>query len=196
MQYIRDGKYIVMKKRIQFLLPLMALCAGCSNLFEEQLDIYENAITELNETGTLESLIDNVFNTETAIAGKLANHSEEEDEALQETLGEEYRIMKDSVHAVRVVYYRVADSLFGIQSSHFVEKRILLYEKAAGCFDKAKSVEELVAVDEALKRYSAMAYKDGQRVCDPPVTIRSRYDSIKSLARKKYDNALLRLPRW
>ena len=86
-----------MKKRILFLLPLMALCAGCSNLFEEQLDIYENAITELEETGSLESLIDNVFNTETAIAGKLANHSEEEDDALQETLGEEYHTLKDSM---------------------------------------------------------------------------------------------------
>ena len=185
-----------MKKRILFLLPLMALCAGCSNLFEEQLDIYENAITELEETVTLESLIDNVFNTETAIAGKLANHSEEKDEALQETLGEEYRIMKDSVHAVRVAYYRIADNLFATYTGHFVEKRILLYGKAADSFDKAKSAEELAAVDEALKRYSTMAYTEGQRVCDPPVAIRNRYDSIKSLARRKYDNALLRLPRW
>ncbi|MDO5461611.1 MAG: hypothetical protein Q4F44_08210, partial [Bacteroidales bacterium] len=81
-------------------------------------------------------------------------------------------IMQDSVYAVRRACYSVVDSVFTSFTGHFVEKRIVLYRRAIQYFNKVNSTDELVAADEAVKRFSAMAYVDGQRLCDPPQYIR------------------------
>ncbi|MDO5460372.1 MAG: hypothetical protein Q4F44_01860, partial [Bacteroidales bacterium] len=80
-----------MKKGILlFVLPLLS--AGCSNIFEEQLTVYDDARENVVEVKELESLVDNVIEMEIKIAGMLAAHSVEADEELQESLGEEYFI--------------------------------------------------------------------------------------------------------
>lgn len=190
--YISNGKNITMKKGILlFVLPLLS--AGCSNIFEEQLTVYDDARENVVEVKELESLVDNVIEMEIKIAGMLAAHSVEADEELQESLGEEYFIMQDSVYAVRRACYSVVDSVFTSFTGHFVEKRIVLYKKAIQYFNKVNSTDELVAADEAVKRFSAMAYVDGQRLCDPPQYIRYEYDSIKAAANESYEKALQRL---
>lgn len=190
--YISNGKIITMKKgNILFVLPL--LFAGCNNIFEEQLSVYDDARENVVEVKEFESLVDNVIEMEIKIAGMLAAHTVEADEELQESLGDEYFIMQDSVYAVRRAYYSVADSMFASFTGHFVEKRIVLYKKAIQYYNKVKSADELVAADEAVKRFSAMAYVDGQRLCDPPQTIRHEYDSIKAAANECYEKVLQRL---
>ena len=190
--YISNGKNITMKKGI-LLFVLLLLSAGCSNIFEEQLSVYGDARENVVEAKEFDSLVDNVIEMEIKIAGMLAAHSVEADEELQKSLGDEYYIMQDSVYAMRRAYYSVADSMFTSFKGHFVEKRIVLYRRAIQYYNKVKNVDELVAADEAVKRFSAMAYVDGQRLCDPPQYIRHEYDSIKAAANESYEKALQRL---
>ena len=181
-----------MRKTI-ILVAVLSLFTACSNIFDKQIEVYKNASEQFAENKGIHSLIDNVIDTEIAVAGMLAAHSNENDEALQESLGTEYYTMQDSIRAVRVGYYSTVDSLFKSYKGHFVEKRIILYAKAIENYNKVATLDELAAVDEVIKRFSAMSYIEGQRVCDPPLKVRQRYDSLKTAAVNSYEAALVRL---
>ena len=179
------------RKLLLLLLPL--LCTGCDNIFEKQIMVYNDSKELVAAAGDAETLVDNVIDAEIAVAVLRASHSEEADNELLESLGGGYYTLRDSLYAVRADFFRSADDVFGKFTGHFVEKRIMLYEKAAERYEKVGTREELEAVEAVVKRFSAMAYVDGQRVCDPPASLRKAYTTAKAKAKEKYDNALLRL---
>ena len=74
-----------MRKTI-ILVAVLSLFTACSNIFDKQIEVYKNASEQFAENKGIHSLIDNVIDTEIAVAGMLAAHSNENDEALQESL--------------------------------------------------------------------------------------------------------------
>ena len=182
-----------MKKTVFFLLAFTITFTACSDIFEDQLDIYANAVEELDDVKTLSELLDNAMRTECEVAFAVAAVTGEEWTELQEKYESEYEAMLDSVEHVRDAYLRHVDALYNGFVMHFVEKRTLLYGKAAAFVAKVKCVEEAEAVAGFVKSYSAKAYVDGQRVCDPPAEVREGYLSAKELFRQNYEESLVRL---
>ncbi|MBO7302150.1 MAG: hypothetical protein J6U58_05510 [Bacteroidaceae bacterium] len=183
-----------MKKTIFLLLVSVMLFSGCSDIFERQLDIYNDAIEELDDVKSLSDLLDKAINTECDIASVMALATEEEWNELREDYeAAEYDVMLDSVDAVRDIYFRNVEHLYNGYVMHFVEKRIALYGKVATAYSSAIYIEQVAALNDFLKSYSAKAYIDGQRVCDPPEEIKKEYNSIKALAKQNYEEALVRL---
>lgn len=183
-----------MKKNIFLLCAFAMLFSACSDIFERQLEVYEDATKELEEVKSVSDLLDKAIKTECEIAAVLAWATDEEWQELKEDYeAAEYDVMLDSVDAVRDLYFRHVDALYKGYVMHFVEKRVLLYGKVAKAFAGALYIEEVNALDDFLKRYSAKAYIDGQRVCDPPEELREEYASVKALAKQNYEEALVRL---
>lgn len=183
-----------MKRNIFLLLAFTIIFSACSDIFERQLDIYAEAIEELDDVKSLPALLDKAIKTECEIASVFAMATEEEWSELKEDYeAAEYDVMLDSVDVVRDLYFRNVDALYNGYIMHFVEKRILLYGKVAAAYENSIYIEEVNALSDFLKRYSAKAYIDGQRVCDPPEEVVKEYNAIKATAKQNYEEALVRL---
>ena len=74
--------------------------------------------------------------------------------------------------------------LAAFKQGHFVELRTSLYECAATVCNHATSEAELNAVKNLAKHCSAALYIDGQRACDPPKSIRDRYEAAREAMQK------------
>lgn len=182
-----------MKKLIFPLVAATMLLSGCSDIFEKQFDIYEEATEKLEDAKTLPDLLDMAIQTEKDIASTIASATEEVWNELKEDYKSDYELMLDSVDAVRNRYFSDVDKIYNSHIMHFVEKRTILYSKVSEAFNSAKCTEEVSALNDFLKNYSAKAYIYGQRACDPPQEITSKYKSAKSQAKQNYEEALVRL---
>lgn len=73
----------------------------------------------------------------------------------------------------------VDEKLVQFRHGHFVELRTALYECAAAVGKEAVSEAELKGMKEVLGLCSAALYINGQRACDPPASVRKRYEEAK-----------------
>ena len=180
-----------MKNILPVLFLALLFTTSCSNIIEKQLDIYSDAIEELDDVDDFNVLMNKILDTETRISLTTAN--DEEEEELKEEYEESYELMIDSVETMRKEYYSKADKLFLGYTYNFVERRILLYEMAADRYCKAEHIEEINAIKELTKRYSQLSFVESQRSCDPPAVIREKYEATKNLAENCFDLAKKRI---
>ena len=182
-----------MKKSLFILLTIMLFTTSCSDMFEKQLDIYEDALEELDDVKDFQSLMNEALNTETKISYVIAKTTEEEKNELKEDYEEKYEHMLDSVKTMRESYYSEVDRLFLEYTYNFVERRTLLYQMAADRYCKTEYIEELNAIKEVIKRYSKLSFVESQRSCDPPAKVREEYEAAKELADNCFDVAKKRI---
>lgn len=180
-----------MKNILPALFLALLFTTSCSNIIEKQLDIYSDAIEELDDVDDFNVLMNKILDTETRISLTTANYEEEEE--LKEEYEESYELMIDSVETMRKEYYSKADKLFLGYTYNFIERRILLYEMAADRYCKAEYIEEINAIKELTKRYSQLSFVESQRSCDPPAVIREKYEATKNLAENCFDLAKKRI---
>lgn len=180
-----------MKNILPALFLALLFTTSCSNIIEKQLDIYSDAIEELDDVDDFNVLMNKILDTETRISLTTAN--DEEEEELKEEYEESYELMIDSVETMRKEYYSKADKLFLGYTYNFIERRILLYEMAADRYCKAEYIEEINAIKELTKRYSQLSFVESQRSCDPPAVIREKYEATKNLAENCFDLAKKRI---
>ena len=170
----------------------LMLIAGCTNLHEQHLEIYENAVANVNSDTTLQSVTFNLLDAETASVRYLSSlTSEEKLEFESDSLCDiafEVCTMRDSL-------FVLADVAYARAGIHFVEKRTVLYENAARFYSSASTLGELEVVRGIVSVYSEKAYVEGERVCDPPKQVRDAYESAKDLSAKNYDEAIGRIGR-
>jgi len=153
----------------KFLLCIIALCilASCS---EEEPVVHRpsyNLVLPFVEAATsLESLAVMALSIEGSVAAAAAT-----------CYGDE---LPDDFIASRDSFYVVVDRKFaGFRKGHFVELRTALYERAAAVCEVAENKEAADAIRALSKRCSAALYIDGQRACDPPKSVRERYEEAK-----------------
>ncbi|MBO7272492.1 MAG: hypothetical protein J6U89_06420 [Bacteroidaceae bacterium] len=182
-----------MKNILPILLLALLFTTSCSNIFEKQLDIYDDAIGELDGIDDFNILMNEILDTETRISQAVATTTDEEWEDLKEDYRENYELMLDSLENRRNEYYAKADRLFLEYTFNFVERRIILYRVAADRYCKTEYIEELNAIRETIKRYSRLSFVDNQRSCDPPAKIREEYEATRNLAENCYDLAEKRI---
>ena len=182
-----------MKKSLLVLLAIMLFTTSCSDMFEKQLDIYEDALEELEDVKDFQALMNEALNTETKISYVIAKTTDEERNELKEDYKETYEQMLDSVETMRKSYYSEVDRIFLGYTYNFVERRILLYQMAADRYCKTEHIEELNAIKEIIKRYSKLSFVESQRSCDPPAKIRDEYEAAKELADNCFDVAKKRI---
>lgn len=182
-----------MKKSLLVLLAIMLFTTSCSDMFEKQLDIYEDALEELEDVKDFQALMNEALNTETKISYVIAKTTDEEINELKEDYKETYEQMLDSVEIMRKSYYSEVDRIFLGYTYNFVERRILLYQMAADRYCKTEHIEELNAIKEIIKRYSKLSFVESQRSCDPPAKIRDEYEAAKELADNCFDVAKKRI---
>lgn len=182
-----------MKNILPILLLALLFTTSCSNMIEKQLDIYSDAIEELDDVDDFNVLMNEILDTETNISQTIAASTDEEKEELKEEYGESYELMLDSLENRRNDYYAKADRLFLAHTFNFVERRIILYRIAADRYCMTEKIEELNALREIIKRYSQLSYVDGQRSCDPPAKIREEYEATRNLAENCFDVAKKRI---
>lgn len=182
-----------MKKSLLVLLAIMLFTTSCSDMFEKQLDIYEDALEELEDVKDFQALMNEALNTETKISYVIAKTTDEEINELKEDYKETYEQMLDSVETMRKSYYSEVDRIFLGYTYNFVERRILLYQMAADRYCKTEHIEELNAIKEIIKRYSKLSFVESQRSCDPPAKIRDEYEAAKELADNCFDVAKKRI---
>lgn len=183
----------IMRKILPILLTTILFATSCSDMFEKQLDIYEDAIENLEDVDDFISLMNEALNTEIKISHVIANTTDEDKEELKEDYKEMYELMLDSVEIVRNQYYSSVDRLFLGYTYNFVERRTLLYQMAADRYCKTEYIEELNAIKEIIKRYSKLSFVESQRSCDPPAKIREEYEATKELAESCFDVAQKRI---
>lgn len=171
----------------------LIIATGCTDLIEKKLEIYTDAIEQLDEAEDLVSLMSQAIATESAVARAVAKTGEEKMAKMKEEYGTEYEAMLDSVDTVRDSYYRSVDKIFLGYAYNFLERRTLLYNMAADSYCIAECTEELDAVRELIKRYSKLSYVNGQRACDPPLKVREEYEAAKELAENCYSVAQARI---
>ena len=171
----------------------MLFTTSCSDMFEKQLDIYEDALEELEDVNDFQALMNEALNTETKISYVIAKTTDEEINELKEDYKETYEQMLDSVETMRKSYYSEVDRIFLGYTYNFVERRILLYQMAADRYCKTEHIEELNAIKEIIKRYSKLSFVESQRSCDPPAKIRDEYEAAKELADNCFDVAKKRI---
>ena len=155
-----------MKRNLLLIVLGCVLCICCA-----ERPSYDDAINDIEDLESFEEFARFILETEGQVSGAAAR-------CYGEDLPPEFIASRDSFYSIvdkRIVEYRVG---------HFVEQRTVLYEQAAavlGTLDNAQAAE---AVSALLKRCSAALYIDGQRVCDPPKSVRERYEQAKRKCEK------------
>ena len=182
-----------MKKCLPVLIITALFATSCSDVFEKQLKIYDKAFDDLEDADDLPALVTEALNTGAEIAVLTEKVTDEEREELKSDYAGEYETMNDSVKAARNNYFSRVDELFKEYTYNFVELRTILYQMAADRYCKAESLEELNSIKEIIKRYSALAFVDCQRACDPPANIRKAYEETKELAENCFEVAKKRI---
>ena len=132
---------------------------------------YDDAIEAIQDIESYEDFARFVFATEGRVAGAAARCYGEE-------LPAEFITSRDS-------FYSIVDKrIVGYRRGHFVEQRTVLYEQAAAVIAATENAEGVAAIKQLLKRCSAALYIDGQRACDPPKSVRERYEQAKRKCEK------------
>lgn len=153
----------------RFLLSVVVCglaCIGCS-----ECPSYDDAISDIEDVESFEEFARFVLETEGQVVGAAAK-------CYGEDLPPEFIVSRDSFYSIvdkRIAEYRVG---------HFVELRTVLYEQAAAVLGTLENAQAADAVTALLKRCSAALYIDGQRVCDPPKSVRERYEKAKRKCEK------------
>ena len=160
-----------MKKIFLSIALCCSLCICCG-----ERPTYDDAIEGMQEIESFEAFARFIFETEGCVAGAASVCYGNE-------LPQEYVLSRDSF------YVLVDKRLAEYRKGHFVELRTVLYESAAAACGVVKNAEGANAVKALLKHCSAAVYIDGQRVCDPPLAVRSRYEEAKEKARKALEQA-------
>lgn len=179
-----------MKKTFISLFAVFSLLSCGGNPFEEQAELYSTSIETMPSCNTLETIIEHCYSTETAAVGIMARYKGEN---LKEMLGDDYSLQLSQVENLRDSFLNIVDEEYLAYKMHFVEKRTALYAAAAEFYANAQSLAELDTIKSLTEKYSAMAFVEGQRLCDPPAAIIAAYDSVKSLSAVCYSRALERL---
>lgn len=182
-----------MKKSLPLLCIAALIATGCSDIFDKQLEVYEESFEEIEDIDELPILMNEVLNAEMAIARINSSSTDEDIAELKEDYQENYELMCDSVETVRNRYYSRVDELFQEYIYNFVERRTLLYQIAADKYCEANCIEELNGIKNIIKRYSALSFVESQRACDPPAQIRKDYEATKELAENCFDVAKKRI---
>ena len=155
-----------MKKTFLLIAFCCVLCICCS-----ERPSYDDAIEEYEDIESYEVFARFIFETEGRVAGAAARCYGEE-------LPADFIASRDS-------FYSIVDKrIVGYRKGHFVEQRTVLYEQAAAVIAAAENAEGVAAIKQLLKRCSAALYIDGQRVCDPPKSVRERYEQAKRKCEK------------
>ena len=182
-----------MKRSLPIFIIATLFTASCSDMFDKQIEIYEDAMEELDGIDEFPILMNEALDTGIKIAKVIAQATDKEREKLEEDYADKYEAMVDSVKKIRDDYYSHVDSLFLGYTYNFVERRILLYQMAADRYCKTEYIEELNAIKEVIKRYSKLSFVDSQRSCDPPAKVREEYEAAKELADNCFDVAKKRI---
>lgn len=182
-----------MKRSLPIFIIATLITASCSDMFDKQIEIYEDAMEELDGIDEFPVLMNEALDTGTKIARVIAQATDKEREKLEEDYADKYEAMVDSVEKIRDDYYSHVDSLFLGYTYNFVERRILLYQMAADRYCTTENIEELNAIRDIIKRYSKLAFVESQRSCDPPARIREEYEAKKELAENCFDVAKKRI---
>ena len=167
------GKFYYFRVEIirmkKLFLPIITLALLCSCGSDEQpvhRPSYNLLLPFVEAAPTLESLTVMALSIEGSVAGSAAA-----------CYGDE---LPDDFIASRDSFYVVVDRKFaGFRKGHFVELRTALYERAAAVCGAAESKVAADAIRALSKRCSAALYIDGQRACDPPKSVRERYEQAK-----------------
>ena len=179
-----------MKKTFIPLFAVFSLLSCGGNPFEEQAELYSTSIETMPSCNTLETIIEHCYSTETTAVGIMARYKGEN---LKEMLGDDYSLQLSQVENLRDSFLNIVDEEYLAHKMHFVEKRTALYATASEFYTNAQSLAELDTIESLTKKYSAMAFVEGQRLCDPPAAIIAAYDSVKSLSAECYRRAVERL---
>ena len=177
-------------KKIFIPVSLCLMLAACGTPHEERLEIYSNAVEEFYEAKELPRVIENLLKAEMSATRVYVSLPEQEKREFVALLDSdeaiEAAVMRDSL-------LRLTENAFLAHVRHFVEKRTVLYGEAASCYKNVESLEELHAVEELVAHYSAVAYVNGERACDPPADVREKYKASQKSAVKAYSDAEHRL---
>jgi hypothetical protein len=183
-------------KNIVLLFCIPLLLSACGNdFYEQQYALYESAVEKVNnkELSGCDETLALLFETEMGVARLSSSVSSRERKELRGDYGAEFSAMENRIESMRDSLFFFADKAYDGAHFHFVEKRIILYGCVADCYSKVQTNEELEVVQSLYERYSAMAYADGQRLCDSPQRSRQLYDSLKNVVSENYNAALGRL---
>ena len=161
-----------MKKTFTYIIALGFLCSCSDEPLVVQRPSY-NLLTPLVECApTLESLAVMALAVEGRVTSAAATCYNNE-------LPDDFIAARDSF------YVAVEQRIACFREGHFVELRAALYEKAAQVNVDAVNADGTKAMMQLLKRCSAALYIDGQRACDPPASVRKRYEQAKRKALEK-----------
>ena len=152
------------------LLPyIVALCLLCSCGEEEPVvkrPSYDPLLPLVEAATSLESLAVIALCIEGSAADAAA-------------VAYEGELPREFVDSRERFYFAVEKKLASFRHGHFVELRTVLYECAAIVCKEAASEAELDAVKSLATRCSAALYIDGQRACDPPKSVREKYEQAR-----------------
>lgn len=177
-------------RKILFHFSVCLALAGCTTPYEEQLEIYSDAVEAFHDTDSISNVIGNLLVAEMSATRVYVMLPENEKNEFVNRLESDEAI---AVGNMRDSLIRITEKAFLSDVSHFIEKRTMLYNEAVECYGNAKSIEELHAIEEFVSSFSAMAYSGGERACDPPAEVREKYRQSQESVARAYSDAERRL---
>ncbi len=160
-----------MKKIVLLIIALGVMCSCGSDEQPVHRPSYNLVMPLVEAAPTLESLAAMALSVEGSVAAAAAT-------CYGDGLPDDFIASRDSFYVV------VERKMTGFRKGHFVELRTALYERAAVVCEVAENKEAADAIRALLKRCSAALYIDGQRACDPPKSVRERYEQAKRKCEK------------
>ena len=168
---------------ITFLLVIPLI--GCDDKYDHLIETYNASFEEINATQEPACLVARLFETEMLVLRYLpvdgAVNAMDSESSVNMVF-----LMRDSMVSL-------ADRFFSGNTCHFVEKRTVLYNGAAESYKMVRNYKELQLVKEYVEKYSVMAYVDGERACDPPVSVREAYAIAREMEQRGYRDAARRI---
>ena len=158
-----------MKKAFLSILLCSVMCICCG-----ERPSYDDAIEDIEKIESYEEFARFIFETEGSVASAAAR-------CYGEDFPPEFIASRDGFYSI------VDERIMEYRRGHFVEQRIVLYEQAVVVCEKLGNIESANAVKALLKHCSAALYIDGQRVCDPPLAVRKRYEEAKNAAQRVFE---------
>ena len=163
---------------------------SCSDVHEQRHEIYSLAVESVVDKTALAQVTYNLFKAETSSISFVESLTAEEKARLEADSMNRYSMDTD---VLRDSLYAITDKAYSGNLYHFIEKRTVLYENAAQFYAKATSINQLEVLKGIVSRYSAMAYSEGERVCDPPSEVQEAYRAAKEAAEIAYSKAFVAL---
>ena len=154
-----------MKKIFLYAIALVFMCS-CGDEPKPVPPSYDRLLTFVECAPSLESLAKMALAVEGHVASSAADFYGEE-------LPDSFVASRDRFHAT------VENEILKFKKGHFVELRTVVYGSAADVAGTAWNEAGKNAMHGLLKQCSAALYIDGQRACDPPYSVRKRYEQAK-----------------